>query len=63
MIHPDSIEYKDPVVQAIKTVADSSLENDKAILNLIQALISKVDILEGQIGMLMDLHRLEEHKD
>lgn len=63
MIHPESPEYTDPTVLAIKAVYDSSLENDKAMLKLVQALIAKVDALEVQVSLLMDLHRLEEHKD
>lgn len=50
------------IVKAIRVVADASLDNDKALLNLIQALIDKVGILESKVEMLMDIHRLEENQ-
>ena len=46
----------DEIVQAIKMISDESLKNDKAILDLVNALISKVMTLEAQVKMLMELH-------
>jgi hypothetical protein len=43
----------DPLVEAIRVMSDSTLENDRALLKLIEALVEKVDRLEDQVSFLI----------
>lgn len=49
----------DPIVDMFAHLSKRTLENDQALLELIQALITKVERLEQQVSMLMDLHRVD----
>lgn len=42
----------DELISALKQISENSLENDRAIVALIQALIDKVNILEYRISIL-----------
>lgn len=54
---------KDPLVEAVRILSEGMMQSDRALLELVQALIKKVDELEVQVSVLMDLHRMEEHTD
>jgi hypothetical protein len=43
----------DPIVEAIRIMSNSTLENDRALLKLIEALVEKVDRLEDQVSFLI----------
>jgi hypothetical protein len=47
----------DPIVDAIKELSNLSLNNDQAILEVLQKLIKRFIELENKVEMLMELHR------
>jgi hypothetical protein len=52
----------DEMVEAIRVLSEGSLASDRALLELVQAVIDKINELEVKINMLMELHRLDEEK-
>jgi|GraSoiStandDraft_4_1057263.scaffolds.fasta_scaffold00110_4 hypothetical protein len=52
----------DEMVEAIRVLGEGSLAGDRALLELVQAVIEKINELEKQVHMLMELHRLDEEK-
>jgi hypothetical protein len=53
----------DPIVNAFEVLSKNTFNNDRALFELIKVLMDRVEVLGNQVDMLMDLHRLEEHKD
>jgi hypothetical protein len=50
----------DPVAEALKVISEGMLTSDRALLELIQEVIKRVQTLEQKVEMLMELHRLDE---
>ena len=44
------------IADTMKTISSESYKNDRALLDLISALIDRVNTLERRVDMLMELH-------
>jgi hypothetical protein len=54
------MRWEDAVGHSLKVIGETTLASDKALLQLVEALIARVMALEEQMEMLMELHRVKE---
>lgn len=52
----------DPVAEALKVISEGMMKSDRALLELVQEVIKRVMVVEEQVSMLMELHRVGEEK-
>jgi hypothetical protein len=49
----------DPLVDALKTIADGSMKSDRSLLNLVNTLIDRFKELEERVQLLEDIQKAE----